>query len=60
MSRLIILIISLLSWGAANSSEWLPESPVSFYETELQRTTLFQTTRLATLTSNVILDSSEP
>ncbi|MCW4251349.1 MAG: DUF3943 domain-containing protein [Candidatus Thiodiazotropha taylori] len=60
MSRLIILIISLLSWGAASSSEWLPESPVSFYETELQRTTLFQSTRLASLTGNVILDSSEP
>jgi hypothetical protein len=60
MSRLIILTITILFSGVASSSEWLTESPVSFYETQQQRNLTDRSLMMAGLTGNITLNSSEP
>ncbi len=56
---IIPLIITILFSSSAYSKDWLPTSPVSFYETELERKSLFARASTFGLTKTIALNSPE-
>jgi hypothetical protein len=59
LSRIILLIVATLASFTAHGNDWLPESPVSFYEMEQERRSLFASTASLGLETTVPLNSPE-